>query len=148
MSTSDLLPTLPKQVGIVYRPEFRRPVELCNEVSSYDAVCRPVCHLCLSWVGEVYTSLFDRQTGDCPPKDLGLVSLIEGWEKCVLQLILYRLNFHPFLRGDALHECPLLLEELLQASVCGLQVPTLHPIQGGHRVLSSHNLLPQPLCLR
>ena len=90
------------------------------------------------------TSLLDRQTGYHPPGDLSHVPLKEGWEKGVLQIILYRLKFHPYVRGDALHEVPLLLEGFLHSRVCGLQVPMLHPIQVGHQVPISLNLIPQP----
>ena len=46
--------------------------------------------------------------------------------------ILYHLKGHPYVRGDALHEDPLLLEGILQAHLRGLRVPTRHPVQGGH----------------
>ena len=132
---------------MVSRPELRHPAERCKEVSCYDAGRRPVFSRSLGRVGESHPSMFDRQTGDRPPSDLRHGPLKEGREKFVPQLILHRLKFHPYARGDALQEGPLLLEGLLQDRVCGMRVTTRHPIQGGHQFLSSLNLLPQPPCL-
>ena len=66
------------------------------------------------------------------PGDLFCGPLKGYREEYVLHCILYHLEGHPHVRGDALHKGPLLMERLLQAWVCGLRVPTFHPIQGGY----------------
>ena len=76
--------------------------------------------------------MFVRNNSDFPPRDLIHVSLKEGQEQGVLQLILYRLKVHTYARGDVLHEGTLLLEGLLQAHICGLRVPKRHISQGVH----------------
>ena len=80
--------------------------------------------------GEGNTSLFDRKIGDLPPGDLRRVPLKEGGEECVPQLFLHRLKLHPYACFDTLHEGPLLLEGMMLARVCGLQVLNIHHSQG------------------
>ena len=127
MSLSFLLPTLPHQEEMVARPEFGRPAERRDEVPRDHAGRCPIRPRGLCWVREDDTSLFDRQTGDRPPGDLGRGPLKEGREEDLPQLIFYHLEFYPYVQGGALHKGPLLLEGLLQSCVCGLWVPTRHP---------------------
>ena len=75
----------------------------------------------LGWGGK--PRLFDRQPGDRPPGDLRCGPLEEVQEDGVPQLILYLLKGHSYVSGDTLHECPLLMEEILKTRVCGLWVP-------------------------
>ena len=116
-------------------------------MSCYETGSHPVRPVGLIRVREGDPNLLGRQTSDVPPRDLGLGSLKEFREECVQKIILRRLKFHTYAWDDMLQEGPLLLEGILQARIGLLRVTTFHPIQGGHRVLSSHNLPPQPLCL-
>ena len=122
-------------------------MERCNKMSCYETGRRPVRLSGLSKFGEVNTILLDRKNGDRPPGDLGHAPLKEAREECVPKIILHLLKIHTYDWGDALHEVTLHLEGILQACVCNLWVPMRHPRQGGHRVLPSRNILPQPLCL-
>ena len=113
---------------MIARPEFGRPVERLNEVPRDHAGHRPVCPCGPSLVGEGDPGMFDRHTADRPPRDMRRGPLKESWEEDVLQRILYFLKGHPNVRGDVLHKVPLLLEVLLQAHICCLQVPARHPV--------------------
>ena len=120
------VPPLPQQEGMISRPELGRPLDCLDKVPRDHTGRRPISPCGLSWVWEGNPCLFDRQTGDHPPRDLCRGPLKEGREEYIPQHILHHLEGHPYIRGDALHEGPLLLEGLLQARVCGLWVPTLH----------------------
>ena len=100
---------------MIAQPEFGRPVERRDEVTCDHSGCHPILPHGPSWVGKGNPSLFYRQTGDRPLMNLYHGSLKEVQEEDVLQRIFYHLEGYPCVRGDALHEGPLLLEGLLQA---------------------------------
>ena len=74
---------------------------------------RPIRPRGPSLFGEVNPGLFDKNTGDRPPRDLCCGPLEEGRVEDVPQRILHNLEGHPNVQGDVLHEGPLLLKGLL-----------------------------------
>ena len=94
---------------MISRPELSRPAELRNKVTSNHAGRRPISPL----GPEGDSGLFDQQTGDRSPKDLSRGPQEKGREEDYPHRILYPLEIHPYIRVDALHKGPLLLEGLL-----------------------------------
>ena len=94
---------------MVARPELGRPVERPNEVLCDHAGHRSIFPCGPSWVRESDISLFDWQTGDRPLGDLCRGPLKEGREEDIPQHVLYHLEGHPYVQGDALHKGPLLM---------------------------------------
>ena len=133
---------------MIAQPELVRTSERRNEVPHNHTGRRPIRPHGPGWVGEGNPGLFYRQTSDIHPGDLCRGPLKEGPEEDIPQRILHHLEVYPYVRGDVLHEGPLLLEGLLQSHVCGLRVPTRHPGQCGHRMPPALHLLPQPAVLR
>ena len=76
------------------------------------------------------------------------VTLKKGREEYVLQHILYHLEGHTNVRGDALHEGPLLIKGLMHALICGMWVLTCHPGQGGHQIPPAFHFLTQTAVMR
>ena len=122
-----MLREIDPRTAIIARSELGCPAERHNEVTGDHAGHRPIIPRGPSWFGEGDTCLFDHNTGDRPPGDLCCGPLKEGREEDVLQRILRHLEGHPNVRGEALHENPLLLERILQDRLCGLQVPIAIP---------------------
>ena len=145
---SNLVTPLPHQEGMISQPELGRPVERREEVPSDHVGHRPIRLYSPSRVRKGNLGLFDQKPRDLPPRDLCHGPLKEGQEEDVPQCVLHYLEVHPNVRGDVLHEVPLLVGGLLQARVCGLQVPTRHPRQGGHNSPLAVHLLPHPAILR
>ena len=98
---------------MVTRPEFGRPAERRNKVPRDHAVRRLILTCGPSCVREGDPGLFDHHPGDRPPRDLCHGPLKEVQEEDIPQRILYQLEVHPYVPGDALHKFPLLLEGLL-----------------------------------
>ena len=103
-------------------------MERCDKVSCDGTGHRPVCSRGLIRVWESNPRMIDWKNGDRSPRDLGCVPLKEGREECVAQRVLSRLELCTYVRGDALHKSPLLMEGLLQARVGGLRVLDCHPV--------------------
>ena len=117
---------------MVPRPKLSRTVERCNDVFYDFTGLHIVGSGVLSRVRESNPILLDYQTGDRSPRDMGCVPLKESREECFAQHFFHWLKLRPYAGGEALHETPLLLEELLQACVGGMQVLDHHPGQYGH----------------
>ena len=142
--STDIIPDLSHQEGMIPWPKISCPKERYDKVSYYDTGCCTVGSGSLSRIWESNTRILDWQNGDRSPGDLVCGLLEEVWEERVaqhvlhcleriVQRVLHGLERRPYVRGDALNEIPLLLEGIMQACVGVLSVLSLHTGHNGHK---------------